>query len=182
LIEAAMNEGLGDPRKYIILTHESYGFYCGSRPDQTQVLIGLACPHLVAIFFDRAGVPRDFQKRRLDFMKPSRVLVDGQPIEGQVQTYNIYDERIAEALGTWQQEIGFRPGAISVEKFFVPDVGYGIQDYPAHFQDVLDNPHTSDAQRADTLESIREWDADGQFVLLWGNDYWLNCDGAVVSS
>jgi hypothetical protein len=26
------------------------------------------------------------------------------------------------------------------------------------------------------------WDEDGQFVLLWGNDYWLDGSGRVVSS
>ena len=31
-------------------------------------------------------------------------------------------------------------------------------------------------------ESMRLWDADGQFVLNWGNDYWLDATGEVVSS
>jgi hypothetical protein len=29
---------------------------------------------------------------------------------------------------------------------------------------------------------IVKWHAEGQFVLWWGNDYWLDGDGEVTSS
>jgi hypothetical protein len=40
----------------------------------------------------------------------------------------------------------------------------------------------SDEERADVRESMQLWDADGQFVLYWGNDYWLDDSGEVVAS
>ncbi len=97
-------------------------------------------------------------------------------------TYNIYDKRIPPRLAAWQKELQFRPASIWVAQFFIAELGIGIADYPAHFSGILDDEHASDEEKADIRESVRQWDADGQYVLYWGKDYWLNLAGKVVSS
>ena len=69
-----------------------------------------------------------------------------------------------------------------MSQFFIPELGIGIEDYPDHFGEILDDPDSSDDEKADVRDSMETWDADGQFVLNWGNDYWLESTGEVVSS
>jgi hypothetical protein len=168
--------------QYLIQSHESYFFWAGRTKDRTQVLMGLACPYLVGFFFDLGGNLIGVQKRHLEFLQPSGVFVDGEPIQGQVKIYDIYDEEIPIRLDEWQQEIGFQEQIISVKRFADPAIGIGIRDYPEHFAEVLSDPEASEEEKEGVLESLPEWEADGQFVLWWGNDYWLNGDGEVTSS
>jgi hypothetical protein len=58
----------------------------------------------------------------------------------------------------------------------------GIEDYPWHFHEILTDSTSDDEERADIRESMELWEKEGQFVLLWGNDYWLDESGAVISS
>ena len=171
----------GGAQLYPIRPDQGY-FSAGMTGDGRQVLMGLHCPDLVAIFFDTPGALLGHEARQLEFLQRSRVLVDGEPIEGLVGVYDIHDERIPPRLAAWQVEMGFKPATIRVNRFAIPGLGIGIEDYPDHFGDILDDPEASDEEKADVRESMRLWDADGQFVLLWGNDYWLAGDGEVVSS
>lgn len=171
-----------DRHLYRISTHEPYCFHAGTSRDGRQVLIGLLCPDLVALFFDSDGALLDLEKRPLDFLRPSGVIVDGEAVEGQVGTFDIHDERIPHHLRSWQNEIGFTPCTIAVRRFFVPELGVGIQDAPDHFAEILADPNSSKDEKRDIRESMRCWNANGQFVLWWGNDYWLNATGEVTSS
>jgi len=69
-----------------------------------------------------------------------------------------------------------------VKKFFLKDLYLGIQDYPDHFGEVLSDPAASEAEKDDIRDSMQLWVQTGQFVLWWGNDYWLDDKGEVVSS
>lgn len=71
---------------------------------------------------------------------------------------------------------------IKVKKFFTQQPYIGIEDYPSHFGEILSDPQECDEEKSDIRDSMRLWDKDGQFVLQWGNDYWLNDSGRVVSS
>jgi hypothetical protein len=167
-------------RLYPISTHDGYGFHAGMTGDNRQVLMGLLCPNLVAFFFDMEGNLLDVQERLLTFLQPSGVFVDGELIEGLVRRYDIYDERIPPALEAWQKEIGFQPTVIRVKKFFVG--GTGIQEQPEHFAEILVDPDATEEEKRSVHASLEEWEADGQFVLWWGSDYWLNGTGEVSSS
>jgi hypothetical protein len=81
------------PRIYSIQPDQGY-FEAGVTGGERQVLMGLYCPALVAIFFDAAGDLVSYEARHLEFLQASNVIVDGEPIEGLVRRYNIYDERI----------------------------------------------------------------------------------------
>jgi hypothetical protein len=55
-------------------------------------------------------------------------------------------------------------------------------NYPDHFNEILGDPEASDDEKANIRDSMRLWDDAEQFVLIWGNDYWLDGTGKVVSS
>lgn len=167
---------------YSIQSEESYGFWTGRTKDHTQVLMGLACPYLIAFVFDLEGNIIGGHRKRLDFLQPSGVIVDGEPLRGLVQTFNIYDERIPVRVEEWQQQMGFQDQLIRVKRFADPEMGISIGDYPEHFAEILSDPEASKEEKDSVLESLSEWEAAGQFVLLWGDDYWLNGDGEVTSS
>jgi hypothetical protein len=157
-------------RRYPIKTHESYGFFAGVTPDKTQVLMGLCCPNLVAFFFDSKGGLLKLEKRSITFF------------QSVTPPYDIYDDRIPVLIDAWKTEVGFHPITIMVKKFFSRELYIGIEDYPDHFEEILSDPKACEEEKNDIRDSIRLWDKAGQFVLLWGNDYWLDRSGEVVSS
>lgn len=167
---------------YLIQSADAYFFWAGTTRDSRQVLMGLACPSLVAFFFDLQGHLVDVQKRNLEFLRPSGVYVDGELFPGLVRTYNIYDERIPVRLKEWRQEIGFQEQLIRVKRFDDVETGIRICDYPDHFAEILLAPEASLEEKAEVLDSMAEWEQEGEFVLIWGNDYWLSRDGEVTSS
>jgi hypothetical protein len=98
---------------YHIKPHERRWIYAGVTSDHRQILMGLYCPNLVAIFFDEEGALLDVQQRVLGFM-----VEDAERGVG-TSFYDIYDERIEPELVTWQEAFGFQPSTISIHKFFV---------------------------------------------------------------
>jgi hypothetical protein len=82
-----------------------------------------------------------------------------------------------------QQRLGFQPHTIHVRKFDLPDRSVGIEELPEHYQEFLAHPEEHDPDRQEELaEDVRQWVTDGDFVLRWGEDYYLNSDGDVSSS
>jgi hypothetical protein len=158
-----------EERRYPIKPDEGY-FEAGITNNHEQVLFGLLCPDLVAFFFDSEGNLLRIEKRTLDFFH------DVQP------PYNIYDGRIPKHVDTWKRDMGLQPAVISIKRFFSEDLYIGIEDYPNHFEDNLADPEASEEEKDDVRNSMQLWDKDGQFVLWWGNDYWLDGSGRVVSS
>jgi hypothetical protein len=159
-----------EERRYRIQSHEGYGFYAGVTPEGKQVLMGLACPNLIAFTFDAEGNLLEVDQRPLRFF------------QGVTPPYDIYDKRILPHLDAWKMEMRFEPTTIEVKKFFSTERYIGIEDYPSHFNEILNDPGESDEEKRDVRDSMKLWDQDGQFVLLWGNDYWLDESGKVVSS
>jgi hypothetical protein len=156
-------------RRYAIRPDEGY-FSAGVTADGQQVLMGLCCPNLVAFRFDRDGKLVGTEQRPVPFFR------------GVTPPYDIYDERLRPMLQAWKAEMGFRPDTIRVQRFYSDEHGIGIEDYPSHFHEVLADPTADAEEKADIRESMELWDQDEQFVLLWGNDYWLDGSGRVVSS
>jgi len=132
--------------------------------------MGLFCPILVAFFFDSEGNLLKVEQRPVGFF------------QGVTPPYNIYDERIPALIEGWQREMAFQPTTIKVKKFFLQTPYIGIEDYPSHFEEILSDPQECEEEKNDIRDSMRLWDEAGQFVLLWGNDYWLDDSGEVVSS
>ena len=156
-------------RLYDIKPDESY-FSAGITGDGKQVLMGLCCPNLVSFRFDREGNLLGSEQRPVSFFR------------GVTPPYDIYDVRLRPMIEAWKAEIKFLPATIRVRKFYSYEYGIGIEEYPSHFHEILADPDANEREKADIRESIELWDKDGQFVLLWGNDYWLDGSGCVVSS
>ena len=162
-------------RRYAIQSHEGYFFYTGVRPNNEQVLMGLFCANLlVAFHYDLEG---------------NLLRIDQRPIPLFQGVKPPYDKRIPllieewqTAMGLWQTAMGLQCSTIKVKKFFSHELHIGIEDYPSHFHEILSDPASDDGEKADVRESMELWDKDGQFVLLWENDYWLDESGEVVSS
>jgi hypothetical protein len=157
-------------RRYPIKSDETYFLFAGTTSDKQQVLMGLACPNLVAFRFDLEGTLLTTEQRPVSFF------------QGVTPPYDIYDERIPPLIETWKKEMRLRAAKIKVKKFFSQEHYIGIEDYPSHFQEILTAPDADDGEKADIRESMTLWDKDGQFVLQWGNDYWLDKSGEIVSS
>ena len=156
-------------RRYAIKPNEGY-FSAGVTPVGEQVLMGLFCPNLVAFYFDRDGSLIRSENRPVPFFH------DVSP------PYDIYDDRIEPMIENWKSEMTYRPATIRVKKFFSNEHLIGIEDYPSHFHEILCDSAANDAEKAHVRESMVQWDKSGQFVLQWGNDYWLDGSGRVVSS
>jgi hypothetical protein len=171
---------------YRIKPHERRWIYAGVTSDKRQVLMGLDCQNLVAIFFDKEGNLLDVQQRVLSFMV--------EDAERGVSRSR-YDEKIMPRLLSWQEELGFQPATISVHKFFVLEEraspqehawqrdGIGIVDYPAYYHDAFAHPDAyTEEERQEVLSGKARWERDGQFVLWWGNDFWFDSTGECVAS
>lgn len=160
-----------DPdRLYSIQSHEGYGFYTGLTTSNEQVLIGLHCPNIVALRFDVDGNLLGTEQRPIPFLQR------GEP------PYNIYHELLPQLIEEWKKEMQMSVATIKVKRFALDEYDVFVEDYPSHFQEILSDPDANDEEKEDILESIKLWDEDGQFVLQWGNDFWLNDTGEVVSS
>jgi hypothetical protein len=157
-------------RLYPIETKGEYHLFSGIRSDSRRVLMGLWCPDLIALYFAEDGTFLDFERRPVVFFQNVK------------PTYQIYDRRIDELLDNWQREMGFQAALIRVKKFILPEVGISIDDYDSHVLEILDDPKASEEEKDEIREEMQEWDAEGQFVLNWGNDYWLDHTGEIVSS
>ncbi len=82
----------------------------------------------------------------------------------------------------WKNEIGLIPVTIKVKKFWLAKHLLGIEEYPSHFQEALSAPTIDVAEKTEIINSIELWKEQNQFVLWWGNDYWLDQTGSVISS
>lgn len=92
-------------------------------------------------------------------------------------------DSIFEELTDWQDELGFTPGTISIQQFFLSERWIGIKDLPEHYQEVIDQPDEIDESRRRELEEdIRRWLQAGDFVLYWDEEYYLNAAGELESS
>ncbi len=149
----------GQDYLYPIQTHEEYGFFAGLGGDGRPVLMLATDFEILAIFFDSNGNLTEIQKRTVPRF------------------------HYAEALPSWQKEMNFKPGTIRVKKFFLPEYEAGIEDLPEHLAEFLANPEGYEKDERDRLsEFIQGWIQRGQFVFLWGNDYWVDNTGEVTDS
>lgn len=170
------------PRRLYSIRPDSGYFDVGVTDDGRQVLMGPWLPDLVAVFFDASGNLVGRESRRPGFLHNRGVVVDGSPVEGSVESLDVNDPRTLASIAAWQGELGFQPATIRVRRFHLDNLGVGIADHPDHLVEILSAPRASDADKENARDSLRSWDADGQFVLRWGEEFWLDDAGEVVAS
>ena len=62
---------------------------------------------------------------------------------------------------------------------------FAVYHLPQYYRELLENPNSptfDDEERQALPGWIQQWHESGQFVLEWGNDYWLDSTGEVVAS
>jgi hypothetical protein len=156
-------------RLYRIAYEEGSGLMVGTVADGRQVIFGDFMSAAFAIFFGPDGG-----------MLECRIANHNPP-----RTWEEFSAGPSEVMLRWQPELDFRAGPIEVRKFWVDEIGVGIEDYPSHYQDVIDKlarKEPLDELEAEFVKEIPSWNERGRYVLYWGNDWWMNGDGTCEST
>lgn len=161
---------------YRLQTHPVLDYCAGHDQHGEAILFGLRYPHIVAVLFDRAGRFLEIRVRPLGFEAPT-VHSQGPYITEDP----FFLERVKDRLLLWQDEFGFVEGPIVVDCFRIPELLIGIDDLPRHLKKFLKAPADfSSDEQSNYPEIIRDWTTDGNCVLWWGREYYLNKDGEVI--
>lgn len=154
---------------YTIQNNGNY-FTTGYTASGEQVLMGLVAgdcgPEVLCVLFDVNG---------------KFLTTTSDPIPaGSARTA---DTAASRQVVSVQQRMGFQPGTIRVQRFAMPGRAVGIDDLPDHYQEFLASPGHHDPKRQEELaEDVRQWIEEGDFVLRWGEDFYLDSEGDVSSS
>jgi hypothetical protein len=158
-----------EQKLFQIRTCERHGYYAGLLPPARQALVGQTCYGTITVaVFDSAGYLQKIVKKNL----PSRILTARKSVG-----YDVNEQGFQEYL---TRELHFRPGAIRVRAFRIPEERLAVFQLPEHFEAFLKDPNDpwfSDAQRQEYPGLIRDWIEAGSFILEWGNSYWLDNAG-----
>jgi len=160
-------------RVFPIVSDPNYFFYAGVLPEGRQALVGRSVYGEIAVaVFDSAGNFLELQEQTL----PADLARD-------LPTGDEADERKFRSY--LKGQFGFTPALIRIKEFHAPRELLAVYHLPKHLQEFLTDPNAplfSDEDRKDLPASIEGWLAADQFVLEWGNDYWLDRNGEVVAS
>lgn len=159
-------------RLYPVVSHKHYGFYAGRLADGRQALVTVGMRDALHVhFFDPAG----------DFLGVEQLTpqFEREPEEP-------YLDRNDEELHAFlQAELGFRPDRIRIKRVEHADAEFSIEPMPESYEDFLRDPNQDwmpDEHRRAQWYHVHKWLKEGEFVLLCGNDYWLDQTGEVTSS
>jgi hypothetical protein len=136
-------------------------FEPGLSKNGEQVLIGSCSDDVVAVFFNSGG----------------RLLwYEAKPKESV-----LYPDK---ELETWKATIGLAPGAVRIQEFFLEDHYIGITELPKCFREFVNDPSfiPTDSERQEWEADVRKWRQNGQFILCWGREFWMNADGLITST
>lgn len=148
-------------------------FHTGRTRAGEQLLMGLLCPYIVAYFFTQDG--SQIKRERREWL----VAAPRMGGDGPYQIYEPgFEATLSEQISQWQEELGFSPELIRVQKFFDPEMYVGIEQVPDHLQDVDESDEDFEELQAD----LREWEGSGSFVFYWAKDYFMASDGEVEST
>ena len=155
-----------------LLFSEDY-FKTGRDAKGQQIIVGVLAPYIVALQFTEEGELISVTKHR------AAVSDDAIP-------YDVHGEAFSDLLAEVKSQMGFVPGRICIQKFFLEEDYTGIQDLPEHFLDYLNNKDDGEVYDPETKESyeeiIAEWKKKNNFVFWWGNDYYIDGETGEVES
>jgi hypothetical protein len=149
-------------------------WFAGLLPDGRQALISCAASgELTLVSFDRDGNLLGVLHHELP--SPKQLLEDGY-------RRAVFDDDYQDYV---QRELGLSLEVIRVRPFCMPEEMLEVYQMPKHYEAFLKNPDSPDFSPEDRNyypELITRWNESGQFVFVWGNDYWLNSNGEVEAS
>jgi hypothetical protein len=151
------------------------GLYAGCLPDGRQALIACAyyTGEMIMAVFNRQGDLAGVVRQELP--SPRELLAAGA-------TAAVYRDDYHEYL---QDAVGLSRGLIRIKAFDMRADGFSLYHLPKHYQSFLENPADpsfDDEERQAFPGSIEQWIEQGNFVLEWGNDYWLDSTGEIIAS
>jgi hypothetical protein len=152
-----------------------HGFYAGHIATNHQALI-TKCVYGFLVVFEFDGNGSFLRRTRVDL--PRSMLHPGF-MPG---WYEVEDDELQRFL---QCDIGFKPGLVHLKEFHFPEELVELYRLPKMYQEFLvdpNGPNFDDEERAWLPEQINAWLLAGRFVLVCGNDYWLNREGEVTDS
>jgi hypothetical protein len=143
-------------------------FFTGAQSGRGPIIVGPIAPLILVLQFDIHG-----------YLLTADIVADHSVVDQ--QSYDIY-------VDTYFRKTGAIPGPIKIHRFSsqqpsspvaVIDVRYGcpiqITDLP--FDLSIDEDETQETQLA-----REQWLSSGSYVFSWGNDYYVDCDGIIISS
>jgi hypothetical protein len=141
-------------------------FYAGHLPEDRQALIARSVyGQMIAAIFDDGG-------NLVQVIHQELIIEIREVDKGDFQEY------------LWR-ESGLSPGLIRIKEFRIAQEMFAVYHLPQHYRDFLEDPTSpafDDEEREAFPGLIRQWNEWGQFVLEWGNDFWLDSTGEVVAS
>jgi hypothetical protein len=156
-------------RSYSLRPEEHYLFFTGATRDGKYFILGPDNPNLIHLLFDSRG---DLLEVRHVGLSASRQLLR----EAYEQLFRSYYRCLQTQEGYSSEPAHFKP-------FSLPDDDIAVLDLPFHLRYDLKHPDKlSESERAECREAIEEWTAAGNYVLVWGNEFHVDKDGAIISS
>jgi hypothetical protein len=150
-------------------------FYAGYLPEGRQALV--ACSYysgdMIIAVFDASGDLKEVVHDQLP-----------QPRQLHAACYlsAVYEDDYHQYF---RDSLGLSPGLIRIKAFHMPAELFGVYHLPPRYRDFLKNPadpQFDEEERQVFPGYIEQWIEQGNFVLEWGNDYWLDATGEVVAS
>lgn len=157
-------------RKIFALESYEPDFYTGTVDDGRQVIMGLLCPEVVACFFDAEGNFTGITKQPWKQAAP-RFGADGPYKLGDPA----FEAAINQQIEDWQEELGYTNEPIKIKLFADDEMGIGISELPEHLKE-------PDPDDEDFEETLSNWKESGNFIFIWGKDYWMSASGEVEST
>ena len=154
-----------DERVFRIQSDGCY-YWTGLAADE-QVLIGPLHNMMTAVFFDEAG-----RFLRCEQYPPRGLTGNEGFVEGR--------KAATQAVEARKAELGFHEATIRVRQFSLPDKLIGVFDLPWGLKQFLKDPDSvtlTDEDKRETTRELEEWRHSGNFVVVWGNDYFLTAEG-----
>jgi len=161
------------PERLYAIQNDTYNFHTGLLPDGRQVLMGVYFPDLVVVEFGYDGT---YLSLRTETIPPDFVSVNSHGIK-------VMDEvRLDEEIRKLQQAIGYSPATIRVKQFFLSDRRIGIRDLPDYLVEAAAGMDADALDPAEAQEDIRIWQENGEFVLWWSKDIYMDAEGGITST
>jgi hypothetical protein len=154
-------------RLYTVESCKYYGFWAGCLDDGRSSLLFLDPTVLHAVYFNEMGQA-----------------VGGKGVELTQAFGDEIPEDIKhqpELLELAQHVFGFHEETARIRAFIHPHISLcAIVPFPWHFHEVVLG--LNEDVDEDDIELARSWIQDGNFVLHWGNAYYMSAEGDVESS
>jgi hypothetical protein len=147
-------------------------YWTGAVYGDRQVVMGLMYPKLVAVLFDSEGNLLEVQTRLFSF-KAKSMGPNGPYLLGGEE----FERKLDVELSSWQSNLGFLEGPISVKPYWLPEYWTGIEDIPQGLREILEDPEEDEEDQRLELEALDDWIREGNFVFWWCENYHLDRDG-----